>query len=113
MVHVIPAEKQAQLAALFREGESIGFAQEASGLHPRTIKVYFRIFDNDLTDIDTIPCCPCGKPRMHKGWCPHRTARSPARQALLRSLKGKRVGSVSKKQSREFFQKLKATSDIK
>lgn len=91
-----------EIGRLFAEGETMRWSAEIAGVPLETIKFYFRIFANDLTDADEMPKCPCGLPRTHRGFCAHRAARSPARQQALKNIRPGHQGS------RHFFRKLNA-----
>jgi hypothetical protein len=74
----LPAEKLVLLSELAAKGLSTREIAKRAGISKNTVQRWIVMLRPDS--------CYCGKRASHKGWCWYRVAKSPARQAFLRTL---------------------------
>ena len=75
-MYLITPEMKAAIYDCFDRGLNLRATARATGAAVMTVSRYYHEKPPML--------CLCGKPLTHRGWCSHRVALSPGRQAFLR-----------------------------
>lgn len=78
MSNFLSSEKLVKLADLASQGLSTREIAKRVGIAKNTVQRWIVILRPEK--------CYCGKKAAHRGWCWYRTARSPSRQAFLKTL---------------------------